>query len=381
MAIVKATAGVVGENARAITNNFYGRMFTANPEVLAFFNKANQKEGRQQQALANAIIAYGANIDNLGALGPAVGLMATKHCGLQVLPEHYGIVHDNLMASVAEVLGAAVTPEIGAAWSEAVMSLAGILIGEEEKLYKAAESKSGGWRGWKNFAISDITQCTSNVKTFTFKPEVENTNGGFSFVAGQYLSVQVDPFKDGSLTAPRHYTITSRPGEDYFQITTKRLDKGVVSGYMHDSLKVGDVVKLSPPFGNFNVPEDSSPIVCVSAGIGMTPMKIFCEAHADRVAKVVHVDKTAEDVPFKEFFQSKFSDKTSFHYSGPAGKHPSADELIAVMKAGAADNTRYFVCGPTMFMCEVAKALRASGVSADNVVWEAFAPSLSCPVL
>jgi nitric oxide dioxygenase len=72
----------------------------------------SQKDGRQPQALANAIIAFGSNIENIGALAPAIQLMATKHCGLQVLPQHYGIVHSNLMTAVGTVLADQLTPDI-----------------------------------------------------------------------------------------------------------------------------------------------------------------------------------------------------------------------------------------------------------------------------
>ena len=46
------------------------------------------------------------------------------------------------MGSIGHVLGDAVTPEIGEAWSNAVMALAEICINEEEKLYKAAEQRA-----------------------------------------------------------------------------------------------------------------------------------------------------------------------------------------------------------------------------------------------
>ena len=74
-----------------------------------------QKDGRQPQALANAIIAFGSNIENIGTLTPAIQLMATKHCGLQVLPQHYGIVHSNLMTAVGTILADQLTPDITAA--------------------------------------------------------------------------------------------------------------------------------------------------------------------------------------------------------------------------------------------------------------------------
>jgi nitric oxide dioxygenase len=35
-----------------------------------------------------------------------------RHCALSILPEHYGIVHENLMIAIGDVLGDAVTPEV-----------------------------------------------------------------------------------------------------------------------------------------------------------------------------------------------------------------------------------------------------------------------------
>ncbi len=148
---------------------------------------------------------------------------------------------------------------------------------------------------------------------------------------------------------------------------------------MHNTLKVGDIVQLSPPFGYFVVRDvDTSPMVLISAGIGMTPIKSFADAYSDRVQKIIHVDKQASDVPFFSHFQSQFGDKTSFIYS--QGGRPSAAAIVAQAISNAAPNTKYYVCGPTGFMCNVAQELGKAGVASSNVVWEAFAPSLSCPV-
>src|SRR5829696_6491916 len=114
--IVKATAPVVAPQAEAITRRSYNLMFTGNPEVQAYFNQAHQHSGGQQRALAGAICAYAANIDNLGALGPAVELIAQKHCSLGIQAEHYPIVGKHLLVAVKDILGDAVTPEVAAAW-------------------------------------------------------------------------------------------------------------------------------------------------------------------------------------------------------------------------------------------------------------------------
>ena len=76
--IVKATAPVVAVHAEAITRRFYTLMFTGDPVTKLYFNPAHQQAGDQQRALAGAICAYAANIDNLAALGPAVELIAQK---------------------------------------------------------------------------------------------------------------------------------------------------------------------------------------------------------------------------------------------------------------------------------------------------------------
>jgi len=82
-AIVKATAPAVAPKTREIVDDFYPRMFKQNPETQAFFNKANQfkEPPGQRMALANAIVAYASNIEDLGHLTGAVELIAHKHCG------------------------------------------------------------------------------------------------------------------------------------------------------------------------------------------------------------------------------------------------------------------------------------------------------------
>ena len=143
IAIVKATAPVVAEHAETITRRFYNLMFAGNPEVQAYFNPAHQHSGGQQRALAGAICAYAANIDNLDALGMAVELIAQKHCSLGIQPEHYPIVGKHLLAAIKDVLGDGATDEIIAAWAEAYGFLAEIFIGREEQIYAAQRDGSG----------------------------------------------------------------------------------------------------------------------------------------------------------------------------------------------------------------------------------------------
>ncbi|CAE7402043.1 hmp [Symbiodinium microadriaticum] len=378
--IIKATAPLVAEHASEITTLFYKTMFANSPEAATFFNVANQGAGRQPQALANAVIAYALNIDNLSALGDTVSLIAAKHCGLQVLRQHYHIVHDNLMIAVAEVLTPAITPEIAAAWSEAVTFLSNILIAAEEKLYAAAESRTGGWRGWKNFVVSDIT--TTATDTFSLVPEDGSTTA-FVFTPGQYLSIRVDVNSDGSFTSPRHYTVTSKSGDKCLQISTKRLENGTVTHFMHDVLTVGGVVQLSPPFGPFTLRQDSSrPAVLISAGIGRTPMKAFLDSliASGQSPLTVHVDKNEEAVPFRSYFEVANPGRNQYYFTEKTGRPDAAEIIVKTFIRDHGAEFTFYVCGPTTFMQEIAHSLVAEGIAMRDIKWEAFSPQLACPM-
>ena len=166
IAIVKSTAPVLAEHGETLTRHFYKRMFTHNPEVAPFFNPANQTAGKQQRALAGAITAYAANIDNLEVLGSAVELIAQKHASLMIKPEHYPIVGENLLASIREVLGEAATDDIINAWAAAYGFLADILIGREKQIYDENAKKPGGWEGFKSFRVSRKEKEISNITSF-----------------------------------------------------------------------------------------------------------------------------------------------------------------------------------------------------------------------
>jgi nitric oxide dioxygenase len=100
IATVKATAPVLAVHGFAIIQRFYARLFQANPELKNVFNVRHQESGEQQRALAAAVLAYAANIDNLQGLAPAVARMTHKHASLNVQPSQYPVVGEHLLAAI-----------------------------------------------------------------------------------------------------------------------------------------------------------------------------------------------------------------------------------------------------------------------------------------
>jgi len=382
---IVATAPAVAPKILDITKCFYGKVLPKHPELLQFFNPAHNvpNSDHQPKALAGSVVAYATNITDLSPLlvpGGPVAAICHRHCALAIFPAQYVVVHANLMEAIGEILGDIVTPEIGAAWSEAVLFLAKAMIDTEESLYKMAEQRSGGWSGFSDFEVSDIKCLTSDVKQISFKPPVDSPLNGknFEFTAGQYLSLQIDMDDDG-LSAPRHYTCTSPVMADYLQCTIKKLPGGKLSTYVHEKLKVGDKAALSAPFGVFVAPDPGTDVVLMSAGIGITPMINLHRACEKTVKLAVHVDRTPESHPYRSYFEDSGVPTLYKYTKVDGGKRPTASELVEETFAKAGKENEFFICGSEKWMDDVQKELLAKG--AKKVVCEVFGSQLAtgCP--
>ncbi len=76
--IVKATVPILEVGGEALTTHFYQIMLRDYPEVRPLFNQANQANGAQPRALANAVLMYARNIDRLENLGPLASQIVNK---------------------------------------------------------------------------------------------------------------------------------------------------------------------------------------------------------------------------------------------------------------------------------------------------------------
>lgn len=121
--------------------------------------------------------------------------------------------------------------------------------------------------------------------------------------AGQHLAVGVDV--DG-VRHWRSYSLTSDPGrtDGCISITVKRVDGGAVSTQLTRDARVGDIVRLGPPEGEFVLARDVhlKPLLFITAGSGITPVMAMLR-ELDRgglLGDVVHIhsDRTQGDEIF-----------------------------------------------------------------------------------
>lgn len=400
--IIKATVPVLAQHGNSITTKFYHDMIDANPELKNVFNNTHQATGHQAQALAGALYAYAANIDNLGALSPALELICHKHASLFIKPEQYSIVGEHLIKTMKAVLGDAATPAILDAWGAAYWQLADIMIGKEDQLYK----ETAYWADWKEFTVAKKEKESEEITSFYLEP----VDAGLQlpmYKPGQYISVNVFVDElDGGVWQARQYSLSDAPGKKYLRISVKKepgvqlgepdhlTHPGYISTILHDAKQQGDTVKVSHPFGDFyldNVNDSTSPVVLVSAGVGLTALtSIFnslTERKSSRPISWIQGARNSDTRAFKSHFDQVAADNENVHTvyfsSSPNGEEVQGqhydikgrvdlDKVDGNLLYTENDKSQYFVCGPTQFMLDVEAKLKAFGVAADRVHMELF---------
>lgn len=386
--LVKATVPALQEHGLAITKRMYERMFR-NEEIRDLFNQSHHGEaGSQPKALASAVLAYAQNIDNLGALAPAVERIAQKHVGLNILPEHYPYVADALLGAIKDVLGEAATDEILAAWGKAYWFLAHVLIGREKAIYAKLATAPGGWNGWRDFRVESKQKESEIITSFVLRPV--DGKPVLRHQPGQYLTFWMD--MPGQHPLKRNYSISCAPNNETYRISVKREPKGAASNWLHDHAEVGTILKVAPPAGEFFLNEESPrPVVLLSGGVGLTPMMSMLETIAARypnkTAYYVHGTLNGSTHAMKDRVRSladahpNISATTFYVEPRPEdrqGQDYDHTGLITVdwLRANTPlEEAGFYLCGPRPFLRAFVGGLALAGVRSNRIHYEFFGPA------
>ncbi|GAA4656043.1 FAD-binding oxidoreductase [Streptomyces chumphonensis] len=391
--VVRATLPAVSAAIEEIARTFYRRMFDAHPELLRnLFNRGNQANGQQQQALAGSVVAFaGLLLERPDARPDAMlARIAHKHVSLGVTSDQYKIVHRHLLAAVAEVLGDAVTDAVAAAWDEVYWLMANALTAIEAGLYRDAAVAEGDV--WRPMEITERRRETPDVVSLRLRPTDGRPAG--TFRPGQYVSVQAE-LPDGARQI-RQYSLSSAPEEGDWRIGVKRVrptrgrgPEGEVSTWLHEHARPGTVLAVSAPFGDLVLPDEATerggPLLLASAGIGITPM-LGILAHLARVGSarrvvVVHADRSPADhahrAEQRQLVRALPGARLHLWYEAPGpGPSEASTGLADVRGLDLPDGLTAYLCGPPPFLRTVRGHLLERGVRPEDVHYEVFGPDL-----
>jgi nitric oxide dioxygenase len=388
--VIEATLPAVAANIQTIAQRFYEHLFDEHPELLdGVFNRGNQAEGTQQQALAGSVAVFASALVEHPDQLPwhLLSRIAHKHASLGLRPDQYQVVYENLFWAIADVLGDAVTPEVAEAWSEVYWLMAWALINQERGLYSARGVRAETvWRDWQ---VTDKIRETDDVVTFKLKRT--DDRGVRTSLPGQYVTVQV-PMPDG-VRQPRQYSLTRADDGEHRQFSVKRVagngkPAGEVSNLLVDTVDVGDTLTMSLPFGDVVLDDSGRPVVFMSAGIGITPMAgmlshlVAAGSHLD--VRLLHADLDESSFALRQQVLTDIRSlpKGQLHVWFERGAECTLpvdgvhEGLMDLDEVDLPRDAMYYLCGPLPFMQAVRTALLDRGVAPRDIQYEVFGPDL-----
>jgi len=196
------------------------------------------------------------------------------------------------------------------------------------------------------------------------------------FAAGAHIRVQVE-LADGSRDW-RHYSLIDFAGAgeaataptDYL-IAVRREDTGRGgSRFMHEGLKVGDLVTIEPPKNDFPLHTGPGGTVLLAGGIGITPLaSMAARRRAEGLPVRLHyAGRSRELMAFLPELQALLGDDLRVHADVEQG---GAFDIGAMLDA-IAPGDRLYVCGPKPMLDAVLAQTQARGWTHDRVHFELF---------
>lgn len=224
---------------------------------------------------------------------------------------------------------------------------------------------------------------THDTKTYWLRP---NARFG-SFRPGAFVTLRL---QIQGRAVSRSYSMSSAPRSDgLISITVKRVPNGLVSNWLADNLKAGDVLTLDAPEGRFLLPEKlPQRLLMLSAGSGITPVMSMLRqlTAAGSASQIVflHFARSPEDIIFRAELEQL------------ARKHPQLSLVFCVERSDTTWNGHSgrfslellqqhapdfgeldtFLCGPAGFMEVVMKSFETANADLSKLRYERFSIEL-----
>ena len=231
--------------------------------------------------------------------------------------------------------------------------------------------------------IESITQLTPTSVAIDLRPNHRWTGHR----SGQFVGVGVEV--EGVLHH-RTYSLTSAPTDSsgarrgLIQIAVQRVDGGLVSTHLTTDAQVGDVVRLTPPAGEFVLPDSgdtaSAGLLFVTGGSGITPIiAMLRDLEARRrgglpatPVRLIHHSRDANSTMFgaelaRLAAANDWLEVTVVH----SGTHLTATRLDELCPDWP--QREVFACGPNSLLEAVEQACAAAD-AADRLHLERFLP-------
>ena len=283
-----------------------------------------------------------------------------------------------------------------------------------------------GIKKWECTVVSNRNVATFIKELVVKLPEGEHLD----FLSGGYIQIDVPKtnviFKDFDIDEKyrkdwekfhmfdlvmrnpepqfRAYSMANHPAENDIimlnvRIATPPFDKknggfmkvnpGVCSSYIY-SLKPGDKVTISGPYGEFHIKDTDHEMVFIGGGAGMAPMRshildLFLTKHTKRKASFWYGGRSLQELFYIDDFKKIEAENPNFKFnialSSPLpedkwnGYTGNIHEVLFenyLKNHTEPEEIEYYLCGPPMMTQSVLTMLNNLGVPKENILFDDF---------
>ena len=200
------------------------------------------------------------------------------------------------------------------------------------------------------------------------------------YLPGQYVNVSVP-----GTTQTRSYSFSSMPRDGVVQFLVRNIPGGLMSSYLAERAKAGDVVTIAGPIGSFYLRDVTRPVLFLAGGTGLAPfLAMLEELERGGAGQPVHMvygvthDADLVEIGKLEAFAAKMPNFTfttvvaaedSTHSRKGYVTHHLPD---AALNGGDVD---VYLCGPPPMVDAVRAHLHEKGIAPTSFHYEKFSPS------
>lgn len=239
-----------------------------------------------------------------------------------------------------------------------------------------------------NLKIKDIRRETSDAVSVAFEVPPQQ-QPEFLFKQGQYITLKLN-IKGEEVR--RSYSLCSSPyGEREWRVAIKEVPGGKVSTFINRELKVGDMMEVMTPMGNFHTVlsgNNTKNYVLFAGGSGITPMmsilKSILYVEKQSTITLIYANKNENSTIFRteldHLAATNAKLKVVYVMDQPTVKISDLQTgIITVEKAlaliesfGGVNASEYFICGPGPMMENVKTALEKLKIAKEKIHIEYF---------
>lgn len=236
--------------------------------------------------------------------------------------------------------------------------------------------------------VKEIHKTTVDCAVISFEVP-EELEQYYKYNQGQYLTLRA---KINQEEVVRSYSLCSSPLDKEWKVGIKQIEDGKFSTFANEVLKVGDMIDVASPNGNFYIetnPELERNYIAFAAGSGITPMlsiiKTHLEAEEKASFKLFYINKTVASIILKEELEALkniYMDRFEIYYfltkehrsvpllNGRLDKEKMESIFSNICKTEEIDH--YFSCGPEAMVLMIKDFLLEKNVDSSAIHYELF---------